>query len=455
MRDDTIAHPDVGGHRTLGQHHGAARNCKIVDGVQNIPHGSGCGYDNPPDVLRAPKAWFSAPESADPGAGARVLSAGHANTADVLIVGGGIAGAGAAYEIAAFASVLVLERESRCGYHSTGRSAASFTENYGGDVVRCLAIASRAFLESPPAGFCDHPLLAPRGMITIGRADQMELLERQLERAQALVSSIAKIDVAGAIARVPVLRPDYVAGAFVEPHSKEMDVHGLHQGFLKGAKSRGARIVVNAEVQIIERTHDRWCVETPAGTFCASTLLIAAGAWTDTVAQRAGVRPLGLVPKRRTAFNIPAPAGMDIKGWPLVNDVAEEFYFKPDAGQLFVSPADATPSAAVDAYPDDLDVAAGVERLERATTLNVQRVSHAWAGLRTFASDAVPVVGPDSGAEGLFWLAGQGGYGIKTSPALSRACASLIRDRTLPQDLTQLGITASQLSPDRLRGTTA
>jgi D-arginine dehydrogenase len=369
----------------------------------------------------------------------------------VLIVGGGIAGAGAAYEVAASASVIVLERESQCGYHSTGRSAASFTENYGGDVVRRLAIASRAFLESPPADFCAHPLLSPRGMITIARADQLELLERQLERARILVSTITRMDAAAAIARVPILRRDYVAGAFIEPHSRELDVHGLHQGFLRAAKTRGARIVVNAEVQSIERTHERWSVTTPAGTFCAPMLVNAAGAWADGIAECAGVRPLGLVAKRRTAFNIPAPAGMDVRGWPMINDAGEEFYFKPDAGQLLVSPADATPSAAVDAYPEDLDVAAGVERLERATTLNVQRVSRAWAGLRTFASDASPVVGFDSGAPGFFWLAGQGGYGIKTSPSLSRACAALIRDRRLPDDLNRLGVTASQLSPDRLR----
>jgi D-arginine dehydrogenase len=157
-----------------------------------------------------------------------------------------------------------------------------------------------------------------------------------------------------------------------------------------------------------------------------------------------------LVPKRRTAFNIPAPADTDIRGWPLINDVDEEFYFKPDAGQLFVSPADATPSAPVDAHAEDWDVAVGVERLERATTLNVGRVSRAWAGLRTFAPDASPVVGDDGDAEGFFWLAGQGGYGIKTSPSLSRACASLIRDRRLPEDLLQLGIAASDLSPQRL-----
>jgi D-arginine dehydrogenase len=382
----------------------------------------------------------------------QIMSAGNANAADILIVGGGIAGAGAAYEVAAFASVILLERESHCGYHSTGRSAASFSENYGGAIVRRLAIASRTFLQGPPAGFCDHPLLSARGLITIARADQLELLEQRLESARTLVSSITSIDVAAAISRVPVLRRDYLAGAFIEPHSKEIDVHGLHQGFLRSAKARGARIVVDAEVRAIERRGERWCITTPVGEYRAPLLVNAAGAWADTIAESAGVRPLGLVPKRRTAFNIPAPANMDIGAWPMTNDVAEEFYFKPDAGQLFVSPADATPSAPVDAYADDFDVAAGVERLERATTLNVQRVSRAWAGLRTFAADSLPVVGTDGSVDGFFWLAGQGGYGIKTSPALSRACASLIREQRLPEDLIQLGIAAFDLSPNRLRG---
>jgi D-arginine dehydrogenase len=318
-------------------------------------------------------------------------------------------------------------------------------------VIRRLAIASRAFLQNPPAGFCDHPLLAPRGMVTIARADQLEMLEQQLEEARALVASIARIDVDAAVARVPVLRPDYVAGAFLEPHSMDLDVHGLHQGFLRASKARGARIVVNADVRTIERRGEHWTVTTPAGVFRAPLLIDAAGAWADAIAVLAGVSPVGLLPKRRTAFNIPAPPGMAVRDWPMVNDAAEEFYFKPDAGQLFVSPADATPSEPVDAYPEDLDVAAGVERLERATTLDVRRVSRAWAGLRTFAPDAAPVVGADGSADGFFWLAGHGGYGIKTSPSLSRACASLIRDRVLPDDLLRLGIAASDLSPDRLR----
>jgi len=191
------------------------------------------------------------------------MSTGPTQTADILIVGGGIAGAGAAFELAASASVILLERESQCGYHSTGRSAASFTENYGGTVIRRLAIASRTFLENPPPGFCAYPLLAPRGMITVAREDQLELLELELDRARVLVPSITRIDAAAALARVPILRPDYVAGAFIEPHSKELDVHGLHQGFLRGARTRGAHIVVNAAVQSIERRDRLWWVRTP------------------------------------------------------------------------------------------------------------------------------------------------------------------------------------------------
>jgi D-arginine dehydrogenase len=220
---------------------------------------------------------------------------------------------------------------------------------------------------------------------------------------------------------------------------------------LRGAKARGAQIAVNSAIETVERRGECWSVATRTGTFAARTLVNAAGAWADAVASMAGIAPLGLVPKRRTAFNVPVPAGTNIRGWPMIDDAGGEFYFKPDAGQLLVSPADATPSEPMDAYPDDVDVATGVERLERATTLTVTRVSRSWAGLRTFAHDASPVVGPDGSADGFVWFAGQGGYGIKTAPALSRACAALLRGRQLPEDLTRLEISAADLSPDRLR----
>jgi D-arginine dehydrogenase len=368
---------------------------------------------------------------------------------DILIVGGGIAGASAAYELSASSSVVVLERESQCGYHSTGRSAASFTENYGNSVIRRLAIASRSFLESPPDGFCDHALMTPRGMLTIARADQLGLMRDELARARALVPSIHEVTPAAAIERVPMLRRDYVAGAIVEPDSRELDVDGLHQGFLRAARKRGAEILTNAGVETIERRGGRWIVETAQARFAASVIVNAAGAWADRLATMAGVDPVGLTPKRRTAFHIPAPDSMAIAAWPLVNDVGEQFYFKPDAGRLFVSPADATPSEPMDAWPDDMDVAIGVDRLQQATTIEVRSVLHSWAGLRTFAADGSPVVGLDADAEGFCWLAGQGGYGIKTSPALSRACASLIRRGRLPDDIRRLGIEATDLAPGR------
>ncbi len=375
--------------------------------------------------------------------------------ADVCIIGGGIAGAGAAYEIATFASVVLLERESHCGLHATGRSAASFSETYGSGIIRRLAVASRGFLADPPTGFCDVPLLTPRGTITIARAEQADLLSEALERARALVPSVARLDPDEALARIPILRPEAVVSAMIEPQAMEVDVDALHRGFLRGASRRGARIVVGAGVTAIERASGGWRVATTAGEFTAPVVVDAAGAWADEIAAMAGLRPLGLLPKRRTAVHIPVPAGLDIAGWPLVDDIGESFYFKPDAGQIFLSPADATPSPAQEVYPDDLDVAIAVERLERATTLAVRRVSRAWAGLRTFASDGSPVVGPDPAAESFIWLAGQGGYGIKTAPALSRACAALIRRAPLPDDLQRLGVTVQDLSPRRLLSATA
>jgi D-arginine dehydrogenase len=379
------------------------------------------------------------------------MSGAAAIETGVIVIGAGIVGASAAFEIARSAPVALLERESHCGYHTTGRSAASFTENYGNGVIRRLVLASRAFLTEPPAGFCEHPLLGRRGMITVARSDQLELLAQALETARDLVPSIVAITPAEAISRVPVLREDYLAGAFIEPHSMDIDVNGLHQGYLRAARARGARIFTNAEVMAIDRQTGRWRVETKAGTFVASLIVNAAGAWGDEVAAMAGVRPVGLQPKRRTAFNIPAPPDMRIADWPLVDDVGAQFYFKPDAGQLLVSPADATPSEPMDAHPDDLDVAIGVDRLMQATTIDVRRVSRSWAGLRTFVADGTPVVGRDDEVDDFFWLVGQGGYGIKTSPALSRVAASLIEGTGIPADVERRGVTAADLAPRRRR----
>jgi D-arginine dehydrogenase len=370
--------------------------------------------------------------------------------AEVIVIGGGIAGASAAYELAARTSVILLEREAQCGYHATGRSAASFTENYGTATVRRLAMAGRRFFEHPPTGFVEHDLVRPRGMITIARADQLRELDAELARAKQFLPSIRRMAVEEALQRVPVLRADYLADAIYEPESLDIDVHGLHQGYLRGMKARGGTIVTEAEVERIAGRAGVWSVETRAGTFTAPRLVNAAGAWADEIAAKAGVRPLGLTPRRRTAFTIDAPPGMAIADWPLVNDVGSAFYFKPDAGQLLVSPADAAASPPTDAQADEYELALGIDRLQRATSIAVRKVNRKWAGLRTFAADGDPVAGEDPAMPGFFWLAGQGGYGIKTAPALSRIIAGLVLDAALPAEAAASGLSAAELSPARL-----
>jgi D-arginine dehydrogenase len=369
--------------------------------------------------------------------------------ADILVIGGGIAGAGAAYELAAHAKVILLEREAHCGYHATGRSAASFTENYGTATVRRLAMVGRSFFETPPEGFTEHPLVKPRGMITIARGDQIDALDEELARAQRFLPAMRRMDVEEALSLVPVLRADYLAAAIFEPDSRDIDVHGLHQGYLKALKIRGGVIVTDAEVEAIERNGGHWLVRTRAGDFTGAKLVNAAGAWAGEIALKAGAQSIGLTPKRRTAFTIDAPAGVAIADWPLVNDVGAAFYFKPDAGQLLVSPADAAPSPPCDAQADEYELALGIDRLERATSIPVRKINRKWAGLRTFASDGNPVVGEDPLRRGFFWLAGQGGYGFKTAPALSRIIAALILTGALLAEATARGLTAEEMSPGR------
>lgn len=372
----------------------------------------------------------------------------------VLVIGGGIAGAGLAYALAARATVTVLERETHCGYHATGRSAASFTETYGSPVIRRLAMASRAFLALPPPGFTASPLLIPRGTLTVARSDQLDALDAMLDDARRLVPGVHRLDGDAVLRRVPILRPGYAAAAMNEPDAMDLDVHGLHLGFLQGARRAGCQVVTGAEVAGLDRAAGGWRVRTRAGqAFQADILVNAAGAWADEVAAMAGVAPLGLQPKRRTALTIELPPGVPGQGWPLVDDVDGDFYFKPDAGALFVSPADATDSPPTDAQPDELDIAIAVDRLQRATTLQVQRVRRAWAGLRTFADDGNPVVGRDDAMDDFVWLAGQGGYGIKTSPALSRICAAALLG--LPFPLGGHGLTEQSLLPHRLRHASA
>lgn len=371
---------------------------------------------------------------------------------DFVIVGAGIAGASVAYELARHASVCLLEGESRPGFHATGRSAALFTPTYGGREIRAVTRASRGFFDQPPADFCEHPLLTPRGCLYIARPDQVVRLEQMVERIRVSGGTVSVLEVAQAMARVPLIRRGYLAAAALDSDSMDIDVDALHQGFLRGARALGATLITGALATSIHRRQGIWSVNVGGRTVEAPVIINAAGAWADSVAQACGARRIGLQPLRRTALLVDAPAGIDIRDWPAVIDADEEFYFKPDRTQLMLSPADEIPQPPGDAQPEDLDVAIGVDRVQQALDIDVRRVSHRWAGLRTFAPDRVPVMGFDRQAEGLFWCAGQGGYGIQTAPAMARIAAALARREAIPADVLAEGLVAEDLSPDRFHG---
>lgn len=367
---------------------------------------------------------------------------------DFLIIGSGIAGAGAAYELADGARVLLLEREEAHGYHTTGRSAALYIETYGNAVIRGLTRASRGFFEAPPPGFCDYPLLTPRGCLNIARADQLEALAAATAEAGEVAVPLSREAV---LDLVPVLRADYVAGGLLEPAAMDADVAALHQGFLSGAKARGAEIRTGCEVVAIERRAGGFRVTCASReTFEAAVVVNAAGAWADRIAALAGAQPVGLQPMRRTALIVDGPPGVDIRAWPAVIDVDEQFYFKPDAGRILASPADETPSEPCDAWADEMDVAICVERVQAAADIPVRRIVRSWAGLRSFVADRSPAVGFDAQVRGFFWLAGQGGYGVQTAPAAARAAAALAKGQGLPDDIAGNGLAEADLSPARL-----
>lgn len=369
---------------------------------------------------------------------------------DFIIIGGGMAGASAAYRLASHGRVLMLEREATPGYHSTGRSAAALSVNLGTRVVRALTAAGRPFLEDPPDGFSEIPLTHPRPWLYIARADQRALYEAALAEARETCPDIVAVSAAEAVQRLPILRPKYVAFAFVEPDACDLDVDAIHQGFLRGFRARGGEIETNAEVMAITRTNSEWRVRTRAGDHTAPVVLNAAGAWADEVARLAGVRAIGLVPKRRTAITFDAPEGTDLSAWPELDDIGEEFYLKPEVGRLLGSPADETPVPPQDVQPEALDVAIAVDRIERATTLQIRRVTHQWAGLRSFVADRGPVVGMDGEAQGFFWLAGQGGAGIQTAPGISALAEALLVGGEVPATLAGFGVKSADLSPERL-----
>jgi D-arginine dehydrogenase len=371
---------------------------------------------------------------------------------DVVIIGAGIAGSSIAACLAPERRVALLERESQPGYHSTGRSAALFSETYGNFVVRALSRASRDFLFDPPQGFSEYPLVSARGALHIAREDQKAELEKFLSTPD--IAAHAEVMTADRVRELcPILRGDYAIGGVLESQARDVDVHGLHQGYLSRIRAAGGRLFTDAEITGLERTTRGWSVHTRLGMFEAPVVVNAAGAWADEIAKLAGLAPIGIVPHRRTAVIVDAPEGTDIANMPLTIDIGESFYFKPEAGKILLSPADETPSPPCDAQPEDMDVAIAIDRVQSATTLEISRVPRKWAGLRSFAPDRSLVIGFDPAGEGFFWLAGQGGYGIQTAPAASRTAAALVCGHPMPEDVAAGGVTAHMISPQRfLRG---
>ena len=375
---------------------------------------------------------------------------------DFAIVGAGIAGVSAAFHLAPKARVVILEREHVAAYHTTGRSAALHSETYGSAEIRAITVASGRFYRNPPQGFADHPLLTPRGALIAGRAEQKAAMQKSAADYARLVPSVRWLEGPEVLKLHPLLKPEAAGGgAIFEPEADDMDVAAIHGGFLKGARAAGAVLRLNSEVTALDRRDGRWTIWFKEGEeISAANIIDAAGAWADVLGGLAGCMPVGLVPKRRTAFTFDSPPdlvqrGVDISKLPMVIDFDETWYIKPEVGQFLASPADETPSEPCDAQPEEMDVAIAVDRIETGTTLQIRRIKNKWAGLRSFVSDKNLVAGYDPKVEGFFWLAGQGGYGIQTGYAAGQLAASLALGKGLPKDVADLGVTEAALSPGR------
>jgi D-arginine dehydrogenase len=345
---------------------------------------------------------------------------------DICIIGGGIVGFAAAWFLSPQSRLVVVEQEDAPGRHASGRSAAMFMGTYGGDAARRLAVASKPFFDAPPQGFADHPLLTARGHLMIASADQLPALDAAAARLADVADLFELIEGAAARRLCPILRPEAAARALWEPDAADIDVDVLLQAFVRGARERGACLLTSAPVRSLEPGGNGWSVTTRSHDVRAQVIINAAGAWADQVAVLAGVAPQGLTPLRRTAILVDPPAGAEIASWPMVADVDEAVYFKPDAGRLLVSPADETPDTPHDVQPEELDVAVAVDRLMGIAEIDVRRVPHRWAGLRTFAPDRAPVLGWQQGAAGFFWAAGLGGFGVQTSAGVGAYVAACL-----------------------------
>ena len=374
---------------------------------------------------------------------------------DIAVVGGGIAGASVACFLAGRRSVLVLEQEDAWGYHSTGRSAAEFSLRFHSLGAGRLTRASKSFFFNPPEGFADVSLLRPRGNLIIANEGKIDLLEKTFAEEMMHTANDTQVlqmqSVEEALEKVPFLDSRWVRAAFFDPDCWDIEVETLLQGYLRCARRSGAELRQNALVTGARRENGCWVLQTSSGEFQARVVINAAGGWADEVAKLMGALPLGLVPHRRTAIAVKVP-GLDLSKVPEVNEIEETFYFKPDAGQLMISPADETPVNAHDAWPEEIDIAYAAHYLTECTTLEIKHVAHSWAGLRTISPDRLPVIGASLKVEGLFWLAALGGFGIQTSPAVGQLAAALLTGDPIPAESVWEGIDPDTFSPKRFGG---
>lgn len=367
---------------------------------------------------------------------------------DILIIGGGIAGLSAASALSRHAKVCVLEAEDVVGYHSSGRSATMLHYALGDPHVRALTLASRRFFEEPQPDFTDVQLGHRMPVLIHAREDELASLEA-LDAAIAPFAQMERIGESGIVDLCPVLRTGEggaVAG-LVDRNGIRLDTHALLQGHVQALRGSGGEVVTGARVSSVEHLGGAWTVGTERGDSHSAPILVnAAGAWADAIADLAGLGPIGLMPLRRTIITFDAPT--DTSGWPFAKTVGDDLYFAPESGRLFASPMDEIPTEPCDAQPDEYEVALAAHRIEERTTMQVGRVHSRWAGLRTFAPDRHLVAGFDPRADGFFWLAGQGGYGLQTSPVMAKAVESLIAGTPWPIE----AVTLEELSPARLLG---
>jgi D-arginine dehydrogenase len=371
---------------------------------------------------------------------------------DFIVIGAGIAGLSAAYELSALGQVTVLEQERVPGYHTTGRSAAISSLNFISPTVQALTVASRDFLTNHPECFGAHPLTSLRQSLWVTQPHQIEAHNAMRSEALDRKYRVRELTADEVVSLCPVLRRDKVSMGLLEEDTLDLDVHGMMQGYTKGLRARGGAIESNTAAETIEWDGAWWRVRSGERFFSAPVLVNAAGAWGDVVAEKAGVAPLKIRPLRRTVFTFEAPAGVAPNSWPFVYDTAEQFYFKLENGIILASAFDEIDSPPCDAWADDYDIAAAIERILAVTTLEVRSLKNRWAGLRTFAPDRELVVGPSPGHPGFYWLTGHGGIGLMTAPAVAQALAGLVRTGTLPAHLASLGLVAADLSAGRFDG---